>query len=62
MSETEVKQDLSIDQEEEEENGLRRSNANETNDLCIKMRNSLTYDDCAMKPMNRNGKQEMKPM
>ena len=62
MSETEVKQDLRIDQEEEEENGLRRSNTNETNDLCIKTRNSLTYDDCAMKPMNRNGKQEMKPM
>ena len=62
MSETEVKQDQRIDQEEEEENGLRRSNANETNDLCIKTRNSLTYDDCAMKPMNRNGKQEMKPM
>ena len=53
---------MRIDQEEEEENGLRRSNANETNDLCIKTRNSLTYDDCAMKPMNRNGKQEMKPM
>ena len=41
---------------------MRRSSVNETNDLCIKTRNLLTYDNCAMKPMNRNGKQEMKPM
>ena len=62
MSKTEVKQDLRIDQEEEEGSGLRRSSVNETNDLCIKTRNLLTYDNCAMKPMNRNGKKEMKPM
>ena len=47
-------------QEEEEVSGMIWSSVNETNDLCIKMRNSLTYDNCAMKPMNRNGKQEMK--
>ena len=56
MSKTEVKYNLRIDQEEEEENGWRRSNVNETNDLCIKTRNSLTYDNCAMKPMSSNGK------
>ena len=56
MSWTEAKEDLRIDQEEEEGSGLIRSSVNETNELCIKMRNSLTYDNCAMKPMSSDGK------
>ena len=45
---------MQMDEEEEEQNGLRKSSVNETNDLCIKTRNSLTY--CAMKPMNQKWK------
>ena len=56
MSWSEAEQGLRIDQEEEEGSGLLRSSVNETNDLCTKNENSLTYDNCAMKPMNNNGK------
>ena len=47
---------LRRDQEEEEGSGMIWSSVNETNDLCTKKENSLTYDNCAMKPMNSNGK------
>ena len=47
---------LRRDQEEEEGIGMIWSNVNETNDLCTKNENSLPYDNCAMKPMNSNGK------
>ena len=57
MSWSKAEQGLRRDQDEEEESGVIRSSVNETNDLCAKTRNSLTYDNCAMKPMNRNGKQ-----
>ena len=48
--------DLRRDQDEEEGSGMIWSSVNETNDLCTKNNNSLTYDHCAMKPMNSNGK------